>query len=639
MELLDTILLNGTVQSLIYQNEESGYTVLRLYSPETSMEITAVGCMPFVTRGETVELKGTWTTHASYGEQFLVSEFSRVYPGNEAEITSFLSGGAVKGIGPKTAENIVKRFGNDSLLIIATDPEALTKVKGITLEKAKRIREDFNRRASLSALTDFILANSLPLYIAFRLYRHFGDFAMDELKKNPYLICGPLFGEDFGSAERLAASLGIYGDDAVRVDAGILYELYFNLQNGHTFIPREKLAAAVCGLLGVEGESVEYGVRRLEESGEIVIEEICREEAVYLSEIRNAECRVASKIRELSREYAARGASAERAVERVEEKTGIRYANAQKDALYACARYGVTVLTGGPGTGKTTAVRGMLELYDILKIETFLCAPTGRAAKRLSELCQKEASTVHRLLEAGYGQRDGQTSFMRNENNTLQCGAVIVDEASMLDVFLADALLSAVKPGTRLIFVGDADQLPSVGPGNFLRDLIASGLSPVIKLGEIFRQVKTSEIILNAHRINRGELPDLDKNCGDFFFINRRSPAGLSDTVSELCSGRITEAFGIAGGDIQVICPSRIGSSGTVAINASLQEVMNPQESGKAEVRVGNFTLREGDRVLQTRNNYDLLWHRVGSNEIGTGIYNGDIGKIVKIDIRFQTAT
>ncbi|MCX7614602.1 MAG: ATP-dependent RecD-like DNA helicase [Clostridiales bacterium] len=638
MELQELTIISGTVLSLIYQNDESGYTVLRLLQ-DSLEEITAVGCMPFLCKGEIVRLFGIWTTHISYGDQFSVVQFERCIPADEEGILSYLSGGAVKGIGPKTAERIVRRFGTESLYIISTDPEKLTEVKGITLQKAILIKQEYNRRASLSVLTDFIVTNALPVQLAFRLYRQYGEFAFEELKKNPYLICSDFLGGDFSSADRIAESFGINGDDFVRVDAGILFELFYNLQNGHAFIPREKLIQASCSLLSVEHEAVEIGLDRLSCTGQIIIEEICLENAVYLSGMFATESAVARKIRELSGIHMNDSRVAKEAVTKVEKKTGIQYAKEQKEALNACAHNSVTVLTGGPGTGKTTAVRGMLELFDLLHLETSLCAPTGLAAKRLSELCGRDASTVHRLLEANFSQEENKMTFQKNEKNQLNAKAVIIDESSMLDITLAAALLNAIKPGTKLVFVGDADQLPSVGPGNFLRDLIASNLVPTIKLTKIFRQASTSDIILNAHRINRGESPDLEKNNGDFFFVSRRTPEALMNTVRELCLKRIPESFGYKRDTIQVICASRIGDSGTNALNQALQEVLNPPSAQKQELIFGSIIFREGDRVIQVKNDYNLIWRRDDTGEVGTGIFNGDIGKVVKIDQKIQMAT
>ena len=634
----ELLTMEGTVCSLIYQNEESGYTVLRILRDDSTEEAVAVGCMPYVSRGERIQLYGEWTTHASYGEQFAVRHFERSYPREEKEMLGYLSGGAIKGIGPKTAERIVRHFGMESLFVITSDPAKLTAISGITDKKAKEISREFNRRESLRVLTDFLVSNSLSLSLAFRLYKRFGEFALEELKKNPYLICGELFGEDFADADRLARFFGFLDDDPMRVDAGVLYELSYNMESGHAFIPREKLVSVSCGLLSVGESGVRAAVDRLAAEERIIIEEICNEEAVYLSEMYKIEQSVAKRLLEFSGDVPKQSVKVEEAIKRAEKKTGLSYDDAQKEALTVCAGSGLTVLTGGPGTGKTTTVRGMLELFEELGLSVSLCAPTGRAAKRLSELCGRDASTVHRLLESVFYPDENRMVFLKNEKNPLEADVVIVDETSMLDLTLAAALLYAVRPGTKLIFVGDADQLPSVGPGNFLRDLIASDFLPVIRLTKIFRQARKSDIIVNAHRINRGEIPDLKKNSGDFFFIARRAQETLLYTVCELCTKRIPDAFSLPVEKIQVLCPSRIGPSGTNVLNHVLQAAVNPASDEKKEISSGTGVFREGDRVLQTRNNYDLFWRSVETTETGTGIFNGEIGKIIRIDLKNQMA-
>lgn len=632
--------ISGTVDAVIYQNEDNGYAVIRLVE-EDGEEVTAVGTMPQICLSEELMLTGHWTTHASYGEQFLTEYFERRMPATVKGIADYLSSGIIKGIGPKLAKKIADRFGEETFAVMANEPERLSNISGITARKAEQIGEQFRQQTSMRRLMEFLMENQLPPQLAAQLYKRFKDSAIDHVLDNPYLLCSEEFAVDFQQADDLALSQGMPWDAEERVQAGILYTLQFNLNNGHTFIPKEKLLATAAQLLQDEDgylpeqSLLEHNFAELQDNGRLVCEYICRRDAVYLNPMHEAEVFVADYLTELSDTEYQYDFNLQELLATLEENSAVVYAPRQRQAIEWAARYGLVILTGGPGTGKTTTVRGMLDFYDAVGLDVVLAAPTGRAAKRLSELCDREAKTIHRLLESGYRNGEGKAVFARNQMNPLECDVVILDEVSMIDIVLMQALLEAMPPETRLILVGDADQLPPVGPGNFLRDCISSERIHTVELDEIFRQAQESAIVRNAHAINRGEMPVSGGRDGDFFIMRKHSAEDVMQTVVDLCRKRLPDYYGFSPEQIQVLTPSRRQAAGTQQLNRMLQDALNPPDACKPEKRYGDTIFRLGDRVMQVRNNYDIVWEKEHDpEEEGTGMFNGDVGKIVGISLR-----
>ena len=621
-------LISGTVAAVVFQNQENGYTVIKLDSEEGGL-ITVVGTIPVPVAGERLIVTGKWGTHANYGRQFEAEFLERMLPDSSKEILAYLSSRAVRGIGPKTAEKIVAAFGEDSLKILERAPERLTEISGISMKKALEMGASFRQQVGVRHLIEFLAAYHIPAETAVQLYRAYGGRAMELVQENPYLLTQPQFGAGFSSADTLALELGFDGNDPRRVEAGVLFELRHNLGNGHSFLPKDKLTAATASLLELEAAEVEEAMDRLCELGRIELDEIAGLQAVYLPEYYEAESYITQRIlRTASQTPQARK---EVSVASIEAVNGIRYAEKQREAICAAAQERVMILTGGPGTGKTTTLAGILTLFDQRHLQTLLAAPTGRAAKRLSELTGREASTIHRLLETQISPETGEMVFMRDEDEPLKCDALIVDEVSMVDVLLMHSLLLALPQEAKLILVGDPDQLPSVGAGRLFSDLITSGAVKTICLTEIFRQAQQSLIVMNAHAVNRGELPVLTVKDRDFFFMKRRTAESVVQTIADLCARRLPENMGIRPEDIQVISPTRKGETGTVNLNRVLQAALNPPQPSKKEKYCGEICFREGDRVMQIRNNYDILWKRPDGGS-GTGIFNGDIGIICRID-------
>lgn len=624
----------GTVSQIVFQNEENGYAVLRLIAPDGE-EITATGYIPGLGLGEELTLGGRWTTHPSYGEQFTAESFERRLPVSVRGIADYLGSGLIKGIGPRLAVKIAEKFGEDTFDILQNDPAQLTEIRGITTKKAQDIGRQFTEMSEMRLLMDFLTENGLPVWLTPRLYKRLGVAAMDALTENPYLLCDEYYEIDFGLADALALNLGLPRLSEERADAGILYTMTFNLNNGHTFIPVEKLVGAACTLLSDDDVVFEEtrameSIERLAARGQVVREIIAGRDAVYLRQMYEAEDFLAGCLKQLAAQTYTYDFDLDELLNALEQDADVAYAPLQKKAIATAVKCGVSILTGGPGTGKTTAVRGMLRVFEALGLETVLAAPTGRAAKRLSELCGMEAKTIHRLLEAGYGP-GGKLAFQRCLTNPLECGVVVLDEVSMVDISLMQALLAAMPTGARLVLVGDADQLPPVGPGNFLRDLITSGCVPVTQLTEIFRQAQKSDIVMNAHAINEGRMPVPSGKDGDFFLMKKADPAAVLQTVTELCRDRLPRYYGLSPSQIQVLTPSRRQGAGTAQLNRRLQEALNPATPEKNEKRFGDTVFREGDRVMQIRNNYDIVWERMDNHEQGTGMFNGDVGEILQI--------
>lgn len=634
-ELLE---LSGTVENIIYKNEENGYTVLRLKNDSGEL-VTVVGCFPYAAAGESMIISGSWMNHSVHGRQFKAEFAQRLLPTSANAIYQFLAGGSVKGIGPATASLIVNRFGDASLDVMLNSWEELTKIKGISSAKAQQISKSFRRQAGVRMLMEFVCSFGLRPILAMRMYKYYGDEALEALRANPYILCGSMIGGTFAEADAMALELGIEEHSKNRLGAAILFELSHNTGNGHCFIPREKLAAVTGELIGVEPEDVDECLEELIEGGQLCYEEIAGCRACYLPELYEAERDAAEQFARMSKRRFNDRVDVEKLLSRLESSQGIRYAPMQRSTLELALKNQIVVITGGPGTGKTTSIRAILAMFEQLGLKTLLTAPTGRAAKRMTELTGQEASTVHRLLGAKFDEDSDHVVFTKDESDRLDCDAVILDECSMVDICLMDALLKALPPDARLVMVGDADQLPPVGPGNVFSALIRSQVIPTVRLTEIFRQNEGSRIIRNAHMINRGEHPNLAENSGDFFRLKRLQAGTSVETITQLCSQRLPGKMGIPPEDIQVLSPTRKGELGTANLNRALQAVLNPPGKEKKEKLFGDAVFREGDRVMQIKNNYDILWKNASGTESGTGIYNGDIGVIDAIDPEAETIT
>ena len=619
----------GTVQSVIFQNEENGYTVLRLVTEEGEL-ITVVGCIPCAAPGEHLGVSGTWETHPQHGTQLRAEEVERRLPEDAEELISYLGSGICKGLGPATARRLVERFGAETAEVISSQPEKLSLIKGITARRAMEISESFRRHMGLRRLMAFLAQYGLPPVLAIRLRQIYGDGALDAIRRDPYLLSADAGGLPFSAADEIAMSMGFSARSPERLRSALLFELSHNEGNGHVFLPRGKLLAATAQLLGDE-DGVEEALDTLIDEGKVFSETVANVEACYLLRLREAEDYACRKLLNLLSATADVSSRAGRTVDEIEQSQGITYAPLQRKAVELAAEHGVLILTGGPGTGKTTTVRGIVSLFERMGLAIVLAAPTGRAAQRLGELTGREAQTIHRLLGMSWNEATHEVTFTKGEKEPLEADAVIVDEMSMVDLPLFAALLRALRPGTRLVMVGDADQLPSVGAGNVFSDLIRSGKVETVFLREVFRQAERSAIIRNAHAVNAGEPPRLQNDQGDFYFLCRRDAQRAVSTVVELCQSRLPEKMGIPVGDIQVLTPTRKGPAGTENLNRLLQDALNPAKPGQPEIRWGERIFRPGDRVMQTRNDYDILWEKEDGT-VGSGVFNGDVGRIQAID-------
>ena len=619
----------GTVQSVIFQNEENGYTVLRLVTEEGEL-ITVVGCVPCAAPGEHLGVSGAWETHPQHGTQLRAEEVERRLPEDAEELISYLGSGICKGLGPATARRLVERFGAETADVISSQPEKLSLIKGITARRAMEISESFRRHMGLRRLMAFLAQYGLPPVLAIRLRQIYGDGALDAIRRDPYLLSADAGGLPFSAADEIAMSMGFSARSPERLRSALLFELSHNEGNGHVFLPRPKLLAATAQLLGDE-DGVEEALDTLIDEGKVFSETVANVEACYLLRLHEAEDYACRKLTNLLSATADVSSRAGKTVDEIEAAQGITYAPLQRKAVELAAEHGVLILTGGPGTGKTTTVRGIVSLFERMGLAIVLAAPTGRAAQRLGELTGREAQTVHRLLGMSWNEATHEVTFTKGEKEPLEADAVIVDEMSMVDLPLFAALLRALRPGTRLVMVGDADQLPSVGPGNVFSDLIRSGKVETVFLREVFRQAERSAIIRNAHAVNAGEPPRLQNDQGDFYFLCRRDAQRAVSTVVELCRTRLPEKMGIPVSDIQVLTPTRKGPAGTENLNRLLQEALNPPKPGQPEVRWGDRVYRPGDRVMQTRNDYDILWEKEDGT-VGSGVFNGDVGHVQAID-------
>ncbi len=621
--------MSGSVERVIFRNEKNQYTVLELNNSEEL--VTVVGCLPFVSEGEELKVIGTWTSHPSFGPQFKAQACERSRPATAAAILKYLSSGAVKGVGAATAVRIVETFGENALDIIENDPERLAQVKGVTKAKAKKISEDFKQANGIKDVMVRLGKYGITPEEAVRVWKRYGAYAEDCIRKDPFCLCDEELDIDFARADTIAASLEMPQDDTGRVRAGLIYVLRHNANNGHTCLPRESLVQVASRMLQVDPEVTGGILRSMEDTFDVHTETFGEREFLFLPRYHQSEIYCADRLQMMLRYPPQSIVGVEGSIKEIEIREGIHYAPEQKQAITQALEKGFLILTGGPGTGKTTTLNGIIRILKEKGETVLLAAPTGRAAKRMSELTGEEAKTVHRMLQVQWDEADNPV-FSRNEQNPLECDAVVVDELSMVDVSLFEGILRALPLGCRLILVGDCDQLPSVGAGNVLGDLIASQMFPVVQLTEIFRQSMESLIVTNAHRIVAGEMPRLEDKTHDFFFLPLRKAENISSTIVDLCARRLPASYGYSVyQDIQVLTPGRKGELGTQELNRRLQEALNPPDKGKKELNVNGSILRKGDKVMQVKNNYNLPWSR-SDGTTGEGVFNGDMGILIEID-------
>ena len=584
-------IIQGAISAVVYQNYENGYAVLRL-SVGGGPTVPVVGTIPLPAVGERLMVTGKWSTHSSYGRQFEAEFLERLMHKTAMEILSYLSSRVIKGSGPRMAARIVEHFGTETLAVMEREPERLAEVSGISREKAQAIGEEFKLQVGMRQLMEFFALHHLPAELAVRTYKLYGDSTIELLYDDPYLLMDEGLEAPFGAVDRFAIELGVAADDPRRVEAGILFELSYNLTAGHSFLPEDKLLPATAQLLSVEPDAVKQGMERLLEADRLVRDKLAGITVIYLPQLYEAETYCARRLQEFAKQTFPAPHGLEKMIRNVARESGIEYSSEQEQAIREAATSGLLLITGGPGTGKTTILNGILSLLGQMQLRCLLAAPTGRAAKRLTEVTGEDASTIHRLLEAGIDQNTGKMLFVRDEDNPLKCDAVIVDEMSMVDVELLHALLQAVPQGKRVILVGDPDQLPPVGPGFPFSDILRSGELPTVRLTEIFRQAQQSLIVMNAHRVNRGEMPDLKNVKSDFFFMRRQNEEGVCSLIRDLCTTRLPNNMGIPSDQIQVLSPTRKGGVGTTNLNKLLQAALNPAAPDKKERQFGEFIFR-----------------------------------------------
>ncbi|HHV72731.1 MAG TPA: ATP-dependent RecD-like DNA helicase [Clostridia bacterium] len=614
------VTIDGVVERITYYNEENMYGVIRIKVEGKEDLTTAVGTFPPLYEGQSIRVSGRWRNHSNYGWQLQVEKIEELVPATLVAIQRYLASGLIKGVGPKTAEKLVAHFGLKTLDVIEYTPDKLVEVEGIGRVKAERIGKAFQDQKEIKQVMLALQGYGISPSYAIKIYRQYGRDSLTVIRQNPYRLAEDIFGIGFLTADRIARQVGIEPTSPFRVQSAVKYFLAEEANNGHVYLPQEKLAEILKEKLEVDEGIIKESLRILEEKKEIFRDVFADHTAVYLAPFYYAERGVA----ELFSSLAAIPLQADLAdwadqLKIWEEENGIILAEKQREAVEIALTSNLTILTGGPGTGKTTTIRAIIGLLELAGYRVVLAAPTGRAAKRMAETTGREAKTVHRLLEYGYAEGEGM-EFKRNRDNPIDADVLIVDETSMLDLLLTYNLLKALAPGTRLILVGDTDQLPSVGAGNVLKDLISSGIASVVRLNEIFRQAQESMIVVNAHRINQGDFPLLNKQ--DFFFLEVSEPEQIVQTVIELCSSRLPNYYKLDPlNDIQVLTPQRRTQTGVENLNLKLQEVLNPKGIGKKELKFGDKVYRTGDRVIQLKNNYDKL------------VFNGDIGRIVWIDL------
>jgi exodeoxyribonuclease V alpha subunit len=634
--------IQGFVDTIVYQNDENGYAIARIKDRDET--VTIVGYIPYLSEGQSLKLIGEWTAHPTFGQQFKVQSWEELLPDSVKGIERYLASGVISGIGPVTAKKIVDKFGVDTLDILDKDISRLKEIEGIGKKKIEVISESFSKQHEVRNIMIFLQNYGISPNQCGKIYKRFGSDSIRVVRENPYILTEEVAGIGFKTADKIARSLGIDENSAFRIESGIKYIINQFCALGNTYMPKEKLVKNCVDTLGVTQQEIEEGIYSCAMEGKIKVENIEEESCVYTLPYYYCELGVTKKIIEITlNEYEPVDIDVEAEIKAFEKNRGVSFAPSQKEAIKAAFDNGVEIITGGPGTGKTTIINCIAEIFEKAEMKILLGAPTGRAAKRMSEATGREAKTIHRLLEMGVSDGEDEMMFSRGENAPLECDVLIVDEASMIDIMLMHNLLKAVTQGTRIIIVGDVDQLPSVGPGNVLRDFIESGWIKVIRLKEIFRQSKESMIIVNAHRINEGEMPVINARDNDFYFIKEDDQGRILNTLVDLLRKRLP-AFNKnwdPNKNIQILSPMRKGILGISNLNIRLQEILNPPAPEKTEKECKEVVFRVGDKVMQTKNNYSLKWTRVSGvgDEEGVGIFNGDMGYIDEIDEDENTVT
>lgn len=621
--------LEGYVENVVFRNENNGYTVVEIADDEDY--ITAVGVMPQVHSGDLLKLTGNYTEHPNYGKQFSAKICELCRPSGVAGILRYLSSGAIKGIGASTAQKIVNEFGEHTLDVMENQPERVALIKGISKEKANEFSLQLKQNTGIRTLILFLGEYGISNSSSVKIFSAFGTSATEQIKNNPYILCGGDFGVSFESADFIAKRLNFNIESQERLRAGITYVLVHNEYNGHTCVPLNALCQKSSEFLKIRIEKIASVMQEMFLDRSLIKENIDDKEFVFSPDTHLSEVYIASRVKMLLGFSAEELKNIDKEIEKCELDDGIEYATLQKEAITQALSKGMLILTGGPGTGKTTTLNAIIKILQRNGKKVLLAAPTGRAAQRMSVVTGVEAKTIHRLLEVSWDKQD-KPVFNKNERNQLKCDALVVDEVSMVDTFIFESVIKALPIGCRLILVGDSNQLPSVGPGNILSDLSSSGIVPVVTLNEIFRQAQKSLIVTNAHKIINGEMPVLTSSDKDFFFMMRNNKNDISQVILDLCSTRLPKAYNYSVFDnIQVLCPSKKGELGTGEMNFKLQKILNPKSSDKTEIAIGQRTFRVGDKIMQIKNNYDIDWHKE-NGETGSGIFNGDIGIIETID-------
>ncbi|HAT4078162.1 ATP-dependent RecD-like DNA helicase [Clostridium perfringens] len=628
--------LNGIVESIVFKSSDTGYTVIKFR--ENNIIHTAVGVLPHVKEGQNLKITGSWVNHSQFGKQFKVEECEEILPTSKDGIEKYLSSGIIQGIGPVTAKKIVNKFGEDTLNILDNNIERLKEIEGIGKKKLETIIESYREQRELKNITIFLQTHGLSVNQCLKIYKKYGASSVDTVKNNPYILCDEISGIGFKTSDKIARSLGIEIDSPFRIQSGIRYVINEFCANGHTFMPKDELIKEASNVLTVSGDIIEENIKNAALDKKIKLEKVNDKEGVFTIPNYYCELGITNRILTLAiSNFQDISVDVDHLILQFEKKNNITFAESQKDAIISAFQNGIEIITGGPGTGKTTIIKCIIEIFETCGLKVLLGAPTGRAAKRMSESTGKEATTIHRMLDMGVFEKEESVFVTNAEEHSLEADVVIIDEASMIDITLMNALLKSIKVGTRLIIVGDVDQLPSVGAGNVLNDFIESGFTKVVRLKEIFRQGKESMIVVNAHKINKGEMPKLNEKGTDFFFIRNDIQEGILNTIIDLINTRLPKfnSNWDKSKSIQVLVPMKKGVLGVTNLNERIQNVLNPKAPYKKEKEFRSMVFREGDKVMQIKNNYCLKWTRIagkGEHE-GLGVFNGDMGFIESIDL------